>query len=102
MPGAAAVEMNRQGGSGRSVCARRRSLGVARTSSVTWEDHDRLFPAAVCGVTCPSDSCRVWGWRRHPLEAAAGSGLARWWERLGPHGPDGALPGCWRGSRRQP
>lgn len=53
MSRAAAVEMNRQGGSGRSVCARRSSLGVAQASSVTWEDHDRLFPPRFAGSLAP-------------------------------------------------
>ena len=53
MPRAAAVEVNRQGSSGRSVCARRSSLGVALASSVTWEGHGRLLPLRFVGSLAP-------------------------------------------------
>ena len=71
-PGLQLSEVSREGGSGHSVCAWRSGLGAARASSMAWEDHGRLLPARFAGVTCPSDSCRVWGQRRHPLESTAG------------------------------
>lgn len=49
MSRAAAVEMNRQGGSGRLCLRREKQPGVAQASSVTWEDHDRLFPRGLAG-----------------------------------------------------
>lgn len=50
--------------------------GRPGASSMTWEDHGRLLPPRFAGVTCPSDSCRMWGRRRHPLESTAGGLVA--------------------------